>query len=468
MQPFTPHRYQLDGVQLMCANPAAALFLDPGMGKTAISYAAFSVLKDHGAVSRMLVIAPIRPLRLVWRQEAAKWQDFAGLRVALAHGTAQERIAALASDADVYLINPENVKWLLDAVMKGTVRVQADMLVVDESTKFKVTGTQRFKALRELLAFFKRRYILTGTPAARHIEDLFGQTFILDQGARFGRFITGFRKTYFHEEPQRGGYSLWSLRAGAEEQIFAKLNGIALRLKATDYLQMPEKRDNVIRVELPADARAAYRAMEGRFFAELAGGTVSAANAATVSMKLRQFANGFAYGEEPTAAECAKVVHVHDAKVDALTDLIEEQQGQPLLVAVSFLHEVDAIRKALGVDVPYLGGGVSHAAADRIVADWNAGKLPVLLAHPASVAHGLNLQAGGHAMVWFGLTWSLEDKLQMEARVWRQGQRRGVVIHYIVADDTIDELIIERLNQKDATQARLFAALQEYAKRKAA
>lgn len=462
MQAFQPHPYQLRAIQLMAEQPCAAMLLDPGMGKTAVALAAFSLLRDFRAATRMLVIAPIRPLRLVWRQEVAKWSDFAGLRVALAHGTPQERAAALASDADIYLVNPENVAWLVSGLNSKTVTMQADMLVVDESTKFKNWTSVRMKALKEILPRFKRRYILTGTPAPQHIEDLFSQTYILDQGERLGRFVTYFRKTYFNEEPQRGGYSLWTPKADAEERIFAKLNGIALRLNAKDYLAMPERTENVIRVELPAAARKSYGQMERTFFTDLASGAVTAANAAAASMKLRQLANGWVYDAGGASAR------VHDAKIEALVDLVEEQAGQPLLVAVAFLHEVEAIRAALGYEVPYLGGGVSHAAADAIVADWNAGKTPVLLAHPTSVAHGLNLQAGGHALVWFGLTWSLEEKIQMEARVWRQGQKRGVVFHYLIAADTIDELIVERLNEKDAAQERLFDSLKRYAERKAA
>jgi SNF2 family DNA or RNA helicase len=432
------------------------------MGKTAVTLAAFSLLRDFHAVTRLLVIAPVRPLRLVWRQEVAKWSDFAGLRVALAHGTAQERADALRSDADVYLINPENVAWLVSGLKAGTVKMQADMLAVDESTKFKNWTSVRMKALKEILPRFKRRYILTGTPAPQHIEDLFSQTYIMDQGQRLGRFITYFRKEYFVEEPQRGGYSTWMPKFDTEARIFAKLNGVAMRLNSKDYLAMPERTENVIRVELPPVARKAYDQMERTFFVEMQEGAVTAANAAAASMKLRQFANGWVYGTGGAG------VKVHDAKIEALSDLVEEQAGQPLLVAVAFLHEVEAIRAALGYAVPYLGGGVSHAAADAIVADWNAGKLPVLLAHPSSVAHGLNLQAGGHALVWFGLTWSLEEKLQMESRVWRQGQKRGVVFHYIIAADTIDELIVERLNEKDAAQSRLFDSLKRYAERKAA
>ena len=422
------------------------------MGKTSVALAAFKVLKRAGVVERMLVIAPQRPARLVWRQESEKW-DF-DLSFALAIGTPAQRIAALASEADVYLINPENVDWLVSGVQAGSVQMRADMLIVDESTRFKNPSSERFKALRKLLPKFKRRAILTGTPMPNKLEDLFGQSYIMDQGLALGRFITGFRQVYMDPQYKPGvPVALWTPKPDAEQRVYGKLDGKVLRLAAGDYLTMPDRVDNTVRVELPLAARSHYGAMEQDFFARITSGEVTAANAAAATMKLRQMANGTVYDEN------GKALQLHDAKIDALKSLIEEQSGQPLLVAVAFLSEVATICTALGYDVPYLGGGISATESERIVNAWNAGETPVLLAHPTSVAHGLNLQAGGHAVCWFGLTWALEEYLQLNARVWRQGQKRSVVIHHLVAQDTIDELMVKRLTDKHAAQERLFDAL---------
>lgn len=275
---------------------------------------------------------------------------------------------------------------------------------------------------------------------------------MLDGGERLGRYVTHFRREYFTEERQYGGYSLWFPRRDTQERVQSKIADITLALKAEDYLKMPRRIENRIEVDLPADALTVYKGVEDEFFAELASGVVTAANAAAKSMKLRQVTSGGVYGTEGAA-------HLHDAKLDALADLIEEQEGQPLLVAVAFQHEVDAIRRHLGVDVPYLGGGISIAKSNQIVDDWNAGRLPVLLAHPTSVAHGLNLQAGGNAVAWFTLTWNLEEFDQFNARVYRQGQTKPVTFHYIIAKDTIDDNVLTALRAKDRTQKALMQAL---------
>jgi len=454
---YAPHPYQLRAIQLMCSEPGACLFLDPGMGKTSITLAGFTVLKEHGAVNAMLVVAPRRPARLTWPQEVAKWADFNHLRVSLVLGSEAERIKAMGVEADIYVINPENTRWLAGRRISAFANVP-DMLVVDESTKFKNAQSVRFKELKPLLPKFVRRYILTGTPAPQAVEDLFGQTFLVDEGQRLGRFVTHFRKQFC--DPTEvfigGGRTItkWHAKKNAPELVYHRLNDIAMHLKAEDYLQMPDLSYNNIPVELPRAARAAYEGLAGELYAKLSSGTVlTAPNAAAVNMKLRQITNGWVYSETGS-------VPMHDAKLEALVDLVEQQQGTPLLVAVAFLHEVPAIREALGdKSIPYLGGGVSDKEADRIVADWNAGKLPVLLAHPSSVAHGLNLQAGGHAVCWFGLTWALEDYLQFNRRVYRQGQDHPVVIHHIVAAGTVDESIAEALQNKDDVQSAILNSL---------
>ena len=460
--------FQAKATSLMCQKPGTAMLLDPGMGKTAIALAALTVLQHHKLIDAMLVIVPIRPMYLTWPNEVKKWAQFQHLKVSIIHGTPQQRVNAMAAKADVYLINPENVAWLVEhskdyLLTLGCFGTPPKMLVVDESTRFKNARSLRFKALKTILPCFDRAHILTGTPAPQSIEDMFAQMQIVDGGDRLGRFITHFRKQFMYPETIRigGGRTIevWHPLANAAEKVAMKIADVSLRLQAEDYLTMPKISFNIIPVELPAAARKVSVKLADDLVAKTEGGTtLTAVTAAAAVMKLRQITNGWAYHEEGSA-------QVHTAKVDALADLVEEQQGTPLLVAVAFLHEVEAIREALkgvlpaGQGVPYLGGGVSRAEADRIVAEWNAGNLPVLLAHPTSVAHGLNLQAGGHAVCWFGLTWNLEEHVQFNARVYRQGQTKPVVVHYLTAKDTVDEDIAKALASKADVQASILNRL---------
>ena len=448
---WTPHEYQLRAITEMVSKPGYGMFAEPGLGKTSTTLAAYSVLRDNGAAKGLLVVAPLRPCYRVWPTEIAKWADFADMKCVVLHGS--KKADLLRSKADVYVINYEGLAWL-EKELAGMKEWPFDVLCLDESTKVKNTQTVRFKTMKRLRDRFSRVWALTGTPAPNGIENLFGQIFMLDGGERLGRFVTHFRREYFTEQRMYGGYSLWFPRADTQERVQAKISDITLALKAEDYLKMPRKIENRIEVDLPADALRVYKGIEDEFYAELGSGVVTAANAAAKGMKLRQVTGGGVYGTEGAS-------ELHAAKVDALLDLIEEQEGQPLLVAVQFEHEVERIRKALGYDAPYLGGGVSTTASNRIVDDWNAGKIPVLLAHPTSVAHGLNLQAGGNAVCWFSLTWNLEEFDQFNARVYRQGQTKPVTFHYIIASETIDDNVLTALRSKDRTQKALMNALKE-------
>lgn len=446
------HAYQARAVDAMKAKPGYGLFFDPGMGKTRTVATGIRDLFNITECDAALVIVPIRPMYKVWPAEVAKWG--LGLGVSIVHGTEAERIAALQVPAALYLINPEGVAWLAET---GYKHLCADVLVVDESHKFKNHNSLRFRALKSLLPRFRRAYVMTGTPAANTLQDLWAQIYLLDQGKRLGRNITAFRKRFCRETAGWGGHTEWILRDGAPAEITAAIADITVRLDACDYLDMPERRDNVIKVELPPAARRTYKEIERQFVTMINDETVTAANAAALSMKLRQIVNGAVYGES------GAMNFVHDAKTTALADLVEEQNGQPLLVAVAFRHDIERIRSLFG-PIPYLAGGVSLADTDAVIDRWNRGAVPVLLAHPASVSTGLNLQAGGHAVCWFGLTWSLDEYIQMNARVWRQGQTGGVVIHHIVADGTVDEVVLERLRKKDLTQKTLFDAMREHAR----
>jgi SNF2 family DNA or RNA helicase len=472
MEAFNPRPYQLDAIKRGLALPAFALFLDPGMGKTSSTLEIVRELIQSKQHKSALVIAPIRPARYTWPAETQKWAQFNNLRVSLVLGSLKQRRAALRAPAEIYVINPENVQWLYDelaAEQDPAARRQwftPTILVVDESTKFKNPQAKRFKALKDMLPLFKRRYILTGAPAPQSLQDLWSQVYLLDAGARLGRSITAFRKRFFDEViPFPGAsFSEWVLREGADVEIFDRIAPLSIRLDSREHLAMPELVINKVDVELPEGAARVYAKLERDFVAGIADGKVTAANAAAASMKLRQIANGTVYYTDEEAGQGGAVGEVHDAKIEALVDLVEEQSGQPLLVAVAFKHEVVRIREAIGGDVPYLGGGVPTKEADDIIASWNRGEIPVLLAHPTSVAHGLNLQSGGHSLAWFGLSWSLEEYIQMNGRVWRQGQKSPmVIVHHIIARNTIDEAIVAALDRKDATQAGLFATLKRYA-----
>ena len=419
--------------------------------------AVISTLREQKLIGGTLVIAPLRVCYSVWPAEAKKWTEFNHLSVGILHG--KDKAAVLQAKHAIYVINPEGLQWLF-STLNGMKAWPFDNLIVDESTKFKNTQSLRFKSLKAVLPRFKRVLALTGTPTANRIEDIFGQVYLLDGGQRLGRFITHFRREYFDEMRHRMGFSQWIARADTGARVRDKVKDICLYMSAEDHLTMPERINNQITVELPAGVRADYKKIEQNFFATIGSAKVSAAHAAAAQMKLRQVVGGQVYGEDG-------VVTMHTEKLDALQDLVEEASGEPMLVAVSFQHEAVAIAKMLkkefNIDAPYLGGGISATKSDAIANDWNAGKLPVLLAHPASVAHGLNLQAGGHTVVWYTLTWSLEDYDQLNRRVYRQGQTRGVIIHHIIAANTVDEDVLAALTSKDTTQKNFLSKLKRSA-----
>lgn len=433
-------------------------------------------MQKHGVVRRALVIAPLRVCSLVWPREAAKWADFAHLRVHVLHGKGKTEGALVDPDIDVLVINPEGLPWLEEAAPRAWSAKRSssgwpEMLVVDESTKFKHAGTQRFKILRRMLDRFARRYILTGTPAPNGLLDLFGQVFILDGGGALGRYVTHYRERYF-QPVGFGGYT-WVPRPYAEQEIYEKLRPLTLRLEAKDYLQLPEKIEAKLPVEFGAEARAQYDELEAEMVLELRSGDVVASGAAGLVSKCHQFVGGHVYAETEAAGErVSELVHTH--KLEALRDLIDELNGHPLLIAYSYRHELDTLRGMLedrfgerirmaefANGAPYIGGGASPKAVEAAVNAWNAGELPALLVHPASAGHGLNLQAGGRHLCWYSLTWDLELYEQLVARLWRQGQEGRVFIYQLVAQGTVDETIAAALKRKGRAQSALLAALKE-------
>jgi SNF2 family DNA or RNA helicase len=450
-QPYTPHPYQKKMIKFGVSQACAGFFADPGLGKTSTMYAIFKTLKDQGLVERMLVVAPLRPAYSTWPGEAEKWEDFGDLKVVILHGP--DKAKALCSDYDVAVINPEGLEWLWMASAKIDL---PEMLVVDESTRFKHTNTKRFKTLKKMLGRFTRRYILTGTPAPNGLLDLFGQVYLLDLGHSLGQYITHYRINYF-DQVGFGGYT-WVPRKGAEEAIYDKLRPLVIRMSADDYLDLPELVYNKVEVTLPPPVMKVYRDMENVMIAELETDTVVAANAAAATGKCRQIANGGAYIANGDKRD---TTHIHTEKIDAVEEIVEELQGKPCLIAYEYDHDRVRLQERFG-DVPYIGGGVSPARFAQIERDWNLGKIPILLAQPQSVAHGLNLQGTGAAVIWHSLTWDLENYEQFIRRVWRQGQKERVVVHHIIAKNTIDEVILKMLNKKDRTQRALLAALKEY------
>lgn len=453
---WNPHTYQKKGVKFILQNAAAGLFLDPGLGKTSISLAAIKILKKEKLVNKVLIIAPLRVCYLVWPKEASKWKDFDHLTVQILHG--KDKVKNLHKDADIYLINPEGLPWLLKHDLK---KLDFNMLIIDESSKFKASNTQRFKLLKPALNLFRRRYILTGTPSPNGMMDLFSQIYILDQGASLGKYITHYRNTYFYPSGF-GGYE-WKLQEGAEKKIQHAIKPLVLRMESKDYLELPELIENNIYVELPPFAREAYKEMEDELFIAVNNGDIVAANAAAASMKCRQIANGGVYGEDENMAR--QTFHLYMDKAEAVKDLIDELQGTPALVAYDFEHDLERLLKVLGKNTPYIGGGVSPKRSAAIEKAWNAGEIPVLLGHPASVAHGLNLQNAGNHVIWHSLTWNFEHYDQFNKRILRQGSKhKKVFVHHIIADNTVDIAVLTALKFKDKTQKSLLDGLKDYMK----
>jgi len=430
---------------MMLQQACVGLFLDPGLGKTAIALAAFKLLKKAGYVKRMLVIAPLRPCYSVWPAEISKWANFGDLRYCILHGP--DRGDMLDLDADIFIMNVDNTRWLFEE--QRWKRIHADVLCVDESTKFKnYAAKTRFQVIKRYLNEFKRRWILSGTPAPNGLMDLFTQIYLLDQGAALGQFITKFRITYFVQS--YSGYD-WFPMPDALSKITDKIAPLVIRLKAEDYVEMPDLQYINVEVELPSDAREAYRRMEDQFFLKVQEGEVVASNAAVAGGKCRQISNGRVY-------DIGRAVYdIHTAKLQAFEDLVEELSGQPALVLYEFKHDLEAMRTR--VPGPSVGGDTSTKNAEEAIAAFNAGLVPVLYGHPASVGHGLNLQEAAHHVIFYCPTWDLELHDQVIRRVYRQGQKAAkVLVYHIVAKDTLDTTVLEVLHSKDRTQKTLLEA----------
>lgn len=441
---FKPHDYQRYAIDFILNHEEAAVLLDMGLGKTAITLTAIhSLCLDSFEVGRVLVIAPLRVARDTWPAEIQKWDHLRGLTCSVAVGTAQERRAALMQPTHIHIINRENVQWLID---ESGIPWQYDMVVIDELSSFKSHRTRRFRALLKVRSKIKRIVGLTGTPSSNGLMDLWAEFRLLDMGKRLGRFITHYRDEFFVPD-RRNGMQVFSYKPkpGAETEIYRRISDITISMKSTDYLKMPECVMNAVPVHLSEAERRIYRQLQKDLVVSLAGTEIDAQNAAALSGKLTQMADGAVYAED------GRVLHIHDRKLDALEDLIEGANGKPVLVAYWFKHDLARIQKRFDV---------REIKSSRDIADWNAGRISVAAIHPASAGHGINLQAGGSTLIWFGLTWSLELYQQTNARLWRQGQQSDtVVIHHIITTGTIDEQIMAALERKDRTQSALIDAV---------
>ena len=452
---FIPHPYQDYAIDRIINQASVGLFLDMGLGKTVITLTAIDqLIHGFGIVSRVLIIAPKKVAEATWQAEARKWDHLQGLTLATALGTADERRRAVEAGAEITVINRENVVWLVDSLSRAKRDSSLgegacggwpfDMVVIDESSSFKSPAAKRFKALKRMLPKIRSVVILTGTPAPNGLEDLWSQIYLLDRGARLGRYVNHYRQRYFDYNPWRHEYVP---KPGAFEAVQKRISDICVSMRAEDWIQLPEMIVQDVPVVLDPEAAKAYRRMEREMVMEVGEEEISATTAAALTGKLLQLCGGSVYDEAGQAH------HVHDAKLEALGELIEGLNGEHALLFYGYRHELPGIRaKLCGVRWRELNSAEDAEA-------WNRGEVDVLLAHPASCAYGLNLQEGGRHVLWYTLTWSLELYQQANARLHRQGQEKPVIVHRLLVQGGVDEDVAKALEGKDETQAALVEAL---------
>lgn len=435
------HDYQMYATQFIIDHTCVGLLLDMGCGKSVITLTALWKLAfDYFEISKVLVIAPKRVAEDTWRKEIEKWDHLKDLTYSIVLGSKEQREKALSKKALIYIINRENVQWLI-----ANHKWDFDTVVIDELSSFKSNKAQRFKALKKVRPMVKRIIGLTGTPAPNSLMDLWSEIYLLDMGERLGRFIGGFRERFFiPDKRNRDVVYSYKPKVGAESKIYELISDICVSMKALDYIKMPELITNNIEVEMSCKELKLYNKLKSDMIIDIDGKELDVPNAAALSNKLLQMANGAVYDDEKA------VVEIHDKKLDALEDLIEATNGKPVLVAYWYKHDKDRIMQRFQAEE-------INTSAD--IDKWNKGEMPVALIHPASAGHGLNLQQGGSTIVWFGLTWSLELYQQLNARLYRQGQKETVVIHHIITKDTIDENVIKALEKKDLSQSSLIEAV---------
>lgn len=440
---FIPHAYQQYAIQHIETHKEAALFLDMGLGKTVIALSAiWDLAFDFFEVSKVLVVAPLRVARDTWPAEIEKWEHLKYMTYSVVVGTEEERRQALLKKALVYIINRENVDWL---VSKSGVPFRFDMVVIDELSSFKSHTSKRFKSLLKVRPRIKRIVGLTGTPSGNGLMDLWAEFRLLDMGKRLGRYISHYREAFF-EPDKRNQMMVFSYkpRPGAAKEIYQLIGDMTISMKSLDFLPMPKLIMNEVHVKLSPAERKVYDELRKKMALSIEGKEIDAANTAALSGKLLQMANGAVYDDNH------KPIRIHDRKLDALEDLVEAANGKPILIAYWFKHDLARMKERLSI---------REIRSSKGITDWNEGKIPVAAIHPASAGHGLNLQAGGSVLIWFGLTWSLELYQQTNARLWRQGQKHTVIIEHIVTEGTIDEQVMRALQSKNKTQEALIAAV---------
>jgi len=438
---YKPHNYQSYCTDYIITHHICGIFLDMGCGKSIITLTAiWQLALDSFEIGKILIIAPKRVAENTWPKELNKWEHLTGLTYSLVLGSVKQREEALQEKATIYIINRENVAWLVK-----NYKWDFDTIVIDELSSFKSNKAQRFKALKTVRPKVQRVIGLTGTPAPNSLLDLWPQMYLLDMGERLGRFIGGYRERFFKPD-KRNKEIIYSYkpRDGAEENIYSLINDICISMKAVDFLDMPDKIYNKVEVTMDKKEKELYETFKREMIITHKGDEIDAINAAGLSNKLLQMANGAVYGENK------KVVSVHNKKLDVLEDLIEAANGKPLLIAYWYKHDLARISKRFDVRT---------IRTSEDIDDWNTGKIPVALIHPASAGHGLNLQDGGSTIIWFGLTWSLELYQQLNARLWRQGQKSTVVIQHIITTGTHDEDVMRALENKDTRQTALIEAV---------
>lgn len=440
---YNPHEYQTYATNFILEHPVAAVLLEMGLGKSIITLTAiYELMLNRFEVQKVLVIAPLRVARDTWPAEIEKWEHLTGLTYSVAIGTEAERLAALKRPAHLYLINRENVDWL---ITKSNLPFDYDMVVIDELSSFKSYAAKRFKSLLKVRPRVKRMVGLTGTPSGNGLMDLWAEFRVLDMGQRLGRYITHYRNNFFVPD-KRNQQMIFSYKPkpGAEDAIYKLISDITISMKSADFLKMPECIINEVPVALSEKEWSVYQVLKEDMVVDLKTEEIDAVNAAALSGKLLQMANGAVYNEEK------EVIRIHDRKLDALEDLIEGANGKPVLVAYWYNHDLQRIKQRFSV---------REIKTSQDIKDWNNGEIPVAVIHPASAGHGLNIQFGGSTIIWFGLTWSLELYQQTNARLWRQGQNDTVVIHHIIAKDTIDEDVMAALRKKEKIQSALIESV---------
>lgn len=445
---YKPHNYQAYCIQRIVNDEAVGLFLRPGLGKTSITLSAINLLKYYRwSISKALVVAPKKVAEATWSKESAKWDHTKHLRVSTVLGTEKQRIKALNTPADIYVINRESIPWLVDYYKQAW---PFDMVVLDESTSFKNPRSKRFKALKLVNRFIKKIVLLTGTPSAKDIMDLWAQVYLLDEGKRLGRTITQFRQMYFDENTHGGHFTEYTAKDGAEEAVLNAIKDICISMKAEDYLELPDLITHDIPVELDSKSRKAYNQFEREMLLEIDEEVVTASMAGVLTGKLQQFCSGAIYNEDK------KVIPLHNCKIDAYMELLEQIDGERCITFYGFQHDRDRILEALSKTK--LRVRVYKNTQDED--DWNAGNIDVLLVHPASCAYGLNLQAGGQHIIWFTPNWSFELNDQGICRLYRQGSPYNkIYVHYLIVTDSVDEDVKKAIAEREHTHDNVMNVL---------